>query len=398
MATDSELLYILGAYKDALSKKNITAIDAVEASADYYCNKLVSQNDQELLNLAFQKKLTQEKLDQFLSGWDIEVEGSYRALLLSYIMKKHPDLTFNEYTGPRLKGLLNFFKFNNLALISHYTKIVRALNEHGITPMIIKGGVMKYLRPELSRCMGDIDILIFDDKDYEKSKKIVLDLGYEYSEQPHSIDLHVPGSDAGVLDIHSYIDIESKYDKRKIINNFKKRATKTNVFGVPTYVPCTEDILFISLVNLVKNIRNKSSIRGILFTLFDFEYLKNSKSDFDWNIIIDDIRLTNTYSHMIIAIEFANKLVPGILPDFVATNKVMQRNVQKYFERDIYYYRYVYDIRALSGKTKMHNVHSIKDFFRYLNIKLTKQFRWFVLQHPVLIKIWLNIASKHGDK
>ena len=397
MAKDKEL-YILEAYKDALAKTTITAVDAIKISADYYYNKLVSKKDQDLLDLAFQKNLTQEKLDKFLYEWDIEAEGSYKALLLSYVMKKHPDLTFNDYTGPRLKGLLNFYKFGNLSLISHYTKIVRALNEHGITPMIMKGGVMKYLRPELSRCMCDIDILIFDDDDYKKSKTIVRDLGYEYDVQPHSIDLHVPGSEAGVLDIHSYIDIEAKYDKRKIINNFKKRATKTNVFGVPTYVPCAEDILFISLVNLVKNIRNKTSVNGVLFTLFDFEYLKNSKQDFDWNIIIDNIRLTNTEPQMIIAIEFANKLVPGILPDFVAKNKAVQHNAQKYFKRDIYYHKYVYEVRAKSGVTKIRNVHSLKDFVKYLNIKLTKQVRWFVLQHPVLIDMWLKLTSKNGDK
>ena len=396
MSGDHELF--IDAYKAALSKKNITAVDAIKASVDYYYNKLVSENDQSLLDMTFQNNLTQEKLDKFLSKWDIEAEGSDRALLLSYIMKRHPTLTFNEYTGPRLKGLLNFYKFSNLSLISHYSKIVGALNEHGIVPMIMKGGVMKYLRPELARNMGDIDILIFDDKDYEKSKQIVLDLGYKYDEQPHSIDLHVPGSDAGVLDIHTYIDIESSYDKDKILNNFRKRATKTTVFGTQTYVPCAEDILFISMVNLVKNIRYKTSIRGVLFTLFDFEYLQNSKPHFDWDIILDNIRLTKTYSQMLIAIQFANKLIPGILPDFVAHEKTMQRHVQKYINRDIYYSKYVYDIRALSGKTKMKDVHSAKDFLRYLKIKLTKQVRWFVLQHPVLIKIWLKIATKSGDK
>ena len=396
MFVDHELF--IDAYDGALTRKNLTAVDAIKASVDYYYNKLVSKNDQRLLDLAFQDNVTQQQLDDFLSTWDIEAEGSAKALLLSYFMKKHPTLVFNEYTGPRLKGVLNFCKFGNLSLISHYSKIGHALNEHNIIPMIMKGGVMKYLRPDLPRHMGDIDILIFDDKDYEDSKKIVLDLGYEYDEQPHSIDLHMHGSDAGILDIHTYIDLDSKYDKRKILNNLKKRAAKKTVFGVETYVPCAEDLLFISMVNLVKNIRNKTSVHGVLFNLFDFEYLKNSKPDFDWNIILDNIRLTKTYSQMVIAIEFANRLVPGILPDFLSHDKTMQRSVQRYFERDVYYSKYVYDIRAKSGKTKMRNVHSMRDFFKYLNIKLTKQFRWFVLQHPTLIRIWLKIASKRGDK
>lgn len=388
----------IDAYQGVLNSKNATAVDAIRASVDFYYNKLVSKNDQALLDLAFQDNLTQEQLDKFLSKWDIEAEGNAKALLLSYIMKKHPKLTFNEYTGPRLKGLLNFYRFDNLGLISHYSKIGHELNKNDITPMIMKGGVMKYLRPELSRNMGDIDILIFNDKDYEKSKKIVRDLGYDYIEQKHSIDLHPYGSKEGILDIHKYIEIESKYDKNKIINKFKKRATKKTVFNVETYVPCAEDILFISMVNMVKNIRHKSSVQGILFTLFDFEYLKNSKPDFDWNIIIDNIRITNAYPQMLIAIEFANRLVPGIIPDFLAQNKLVIRYAQKYFNRDIYYAKYINDIRARSANTKLHDVHSFKDFLKYLNIKATKQIRWFVLQHPTLVKIWLKLASKVGDK
>lgn len=396
MFTDNKLF--VDAYQRVLNTKNVTAVDAIKASVDFYYDKLVSKNDQNLLDLAFSDNLTQEQLDNFLSTWDIEAEGNAKALLLSYVMKKHPILTFNEYTGPRLKGLLNFFRFDNLGLISHYSKIGHELNKNGIVPMIMKGGVMKYLRPELSRNMGDIDILIFDDADYQKSKKIVVDMGYDYLEHDHSIDLHPHGSKEGILDIHTYIEIESKYDKQKIVSAFKKRATKATVFGVETYVPCAEDILFISLVNLVKNIRNKSSVQGILFTLFDFEYLKTSKPDFDWNIIVDNIRLMNAYPQMIIAIEFANRLVPGILPDFLAQDKAMKHYARQYFNHDIYYARYVHSIRAQSGKTKLHDIHSLKDFFKYVNIKLTKQFRWFVLNRPILVSVWLKFASKGGEK
>ena len=396
MSTGEKLF--VDAYQGVLNSKNATAVDAIKASVDYYYNKLVSKNDQDLLNLAFSENLTQKQLDAFLSTWDIEVAGSVKALLLSYIMKKHPNLKFDEYNGPRLKGLLNFYRFDNLGLISHYSKIGHELNKNGIIPMIMKGGVMKYLRPELSRNMGDIDILIFDDADYQKSKKIVVDMGYDYLEHNHSIDLHPHGSKDGILDIHTYIEIESKYNKNKIVSKFKKRATKADVFGVETYVPCTEDILFISMVNLVKNIRNKSSVQGILFNLFDFEYLKTSKPDFNWNIIKNNIRLMNAYPQMIIAIEFANKLVPGILPDFLSQDKALKRYARRYFNHDIYYAKYVHNIRAQSGKMKLHNVHSLKDFFKYINVKFTKQFRWFVLNHPTLVSIWLKIASKGGEK
>ena len=92
---------------------------------DYYYNNIITKNDQKLIDLAFMPNLTQEQLNAFLHSWDIEVAGSSKALLLSYVMKQHPNLDFGEYTGPRLKGVLNFFRFPNLDLISKYTQIVK---------------------------------------------------------------------------------------------------------------------------------------------------------------------------------------------------------------------------------------------------------------------------------
>lgn len=381
----------INANNEVMITKDMTVADAIKASVDYYYASLVSAKDQKLLNLAFNRDISQKDLDKFLSDWDIEVAGSAKALLLSYVMKSHPELKFNEYTGPRLKGVFNFFRFSNLTLLSNYTKIGRELNKNGIIPMIIKGGVMKYLRPELSRTMGDIDILVFGKDEYEKSKKISLDLGYEYEDNGHSIDLHTPGKQDGICDIHQYIELESEYDK-KILEKFKERAIKKTVFGVATYVPCPEDILFINMMNMVKNIHKNTSIHGILYALFDFDYLKNSKPNFDWGIVLDDICATNAHLQTIIAVGFANRLIPGILPEFLATNKITQNYIQKSFDHDRYYSLYVHAVRAKSAQTKIHDVHSFRDFLRYLNIKGTKQVRWFVLQHPVLIKIWLKLA------
>ena len=381
----------INAQDEVMITKDMTVADAIKASVDYYYKSLVSAKDQKLLDLAFNSNISQEDLDKFLSDWDIEAAGSAKALLLSYVMKSHPELKFNEYTGPRLKGVFNFFRFSNLTLLSNYTKIGHELNKNGIIPMIIKGGVMKYLRPELSRTMGDIDILVFGEDEYEKSKKIALDLGYEYEDNGHSIDLHTPGKQDGICDIHQYIDVESEYDKN-FLRKFKDRAIKKTVFGVETYVPCPEDIFFINMLNMIKNIHKNTSVHGILYALFDFEYLKNSKPDFNWDIVLDNICATNAHLQTIIAVEFANRLVPGILPEFLAKNKTSLNYVQQCFDHDRYYSIYVHEVRAKSAKTKLHDVHSVRDFLRYLNIKAKKQVRWFVLQHPALIKIWLKLA------
>ena len=77
-------------------------------------SELMSDKDKNLINMIFSSNPTQEKLDTFLEKWDIEAVGSAKALMLAYFMKMHPELNFSEYVGPRLNGLLRFYKFQNM--------------------------------------------------------------------------------------------------------------------------------------------------------------------------------------------------------------------------------------------------------------------------------------------
>jgi hypothetical protein len=134
-------------------------------------NELMSKNDENLINMIFEQNPKQKELNSFLEKWDIEVAGGAKALMLSYFMKLHPELEYSEYVGPRLKGLLNFYKFQNMKLISHYTRICNELKKKNIIPLIFKGGAMKHLRPEFSRVMGDIDVLVREE-DYQTAGRI----------------------------------------------------------------------------------------------------------------------------------------------------------------------------------------------------------------------------------
>ena len=60
-------------------------------------NNLLTKNDLKLLNLFFSETPTQDKLDSFLSTYDIEVAGGYKALMLSYFMRMHPELNFTNF-------------------------------------------------------------------------------------------------------------------------------------------------------------------------------------------------------------------------------------------------------------------------------------------------------------
>lgn len=254
----------------------------VNVIINMYLNEVVTENDKALLNLAFSKNPTQEELNDFLSKWDIEVAGSGKALLLSYFRRRHPELKFTSYEEPRLKGLLNFYRFSNLKTISHFSKLGREFNKKKIPFVILKGGAMKYLRQDLPRTMGDIDVLV--SKSFKKVPEIMINLGYTFEQFPHSIDMHEHNSEAGTVDVHKYIDMLS--EKSAKINKYLfARAKKVKVFGVDGFLPCHEDLFFLTLVNLAKNLREKTSSAGILFSLFDCKFLLEDKPDFDWNIV-----------------------------------------------------------------------------------------------------------------
>ena len=360
----AEKLYVDALQEILKTKPHIDAKGLMAASAQYFYDKLVKKGDQALMSLSFAKDLNQEKLDAFLKDFDIECVGNDKALLLSYVMKAHPDLTFDAYNGPRLSGLLTFYRFANLKLVAQYTQIGKELNAAGIVPLVMKGGAMKYLRPELSRAMSDIDILVHMGEEYKKSKQIAVDMGYDYEDNGHSIDLHEKGSMAGLLDIHQWVEMNSDYDKQ-FMNTIFDRAQKQKVFNVESYIPCAEDLVFLGLVNMVKNIREKTSLKGILYTLFDFEFLTQSKSDFNWEIVKDNIKRTDTYPQMYTAILFANQIVPGLLPEVLVEGKEFEKKIQNYCNRDIYYSIYIHDLKWKCKTLRL--IKSLKDWksFKY---------------------------------
>ena len=102
-------------------RKDSTITDAL---IDNFYNSILKKDEKKILELAFSENMHQEDLDDLLKIWDIEVKGGAKSLMLAYIMKMHPEMKFTSYEEPRLKGLLNFYKFSNMGIISHYKRFV----------------------------------------------------------------------------------------------------------------------------------------------------------------------------------------------------------------------------------------------------------------------------------
>ncbi|MBR6126139.1 nucleotidyltransferase family protein [bacterium] len=362
-------------------------IESIEGSiVEHFRNKYITESDKKLLNLFFKKDVLQEELDKFLEEWDIEREGGHKALMLSYFMKNHPELSYSPYIKPRLDGILKYYKFKNLNILSHYKKICTALISSNINFLIMKGGALRHYNPDFPRIMADVDILI-KDKKYEKAKNIAIKMGYKYTEYWHSIDLYETVSNNTVLDIHHKIDLQAK-NEVSLNRDLFNRANREKVFGIEgVYVPCPEDMMFLLLSNLNKNLMRNTSYHSILYSIIDSMYLFNLKSDFDWNIVRENAIKTKTESQVAVAIKFLNEYVPIKLPEMFS---------DEFYDKSIlsvYDGVFVDKLREESRSLKFNNIKSLSDLVYYVSFRLK-----YILYRRKFISKNVKFAKKILEK
>lgn len=377
-------------YIDYLKQLPLTHFESArvfDTLADYFYKCFISAEAQQFINLFMKPDLAQAELDNFLNVWDIEQHGADTALLLAYVMNEHPDLTFNDYTAPRLSGVKNYFRFKNLERIAEFKKVVGALNEKGIVPLVLKGGALKYLRPDLPRVMNDIDILLPDVKSYQQALKIAEDLGYHLTTAEHSTDLSKANNE-GVLDIHWCMDYYIK-NRDEFTAGLFKRAEKQHVFGAECFVPAKEDMLFLLLFHLAKNLRASSCRSALPYTVFDLKYLTGFNLNGD--IVLDDIEMTDSGVMILTAVKFLNKLAPGLVDEAFFNKEGLKDKVSKTLLRDIFYARYVFDVKyACKGLKFLPCLKSVADFKFYLKNKVQHFITKRMIKSDRAVKWFLN--------
>lgn len=367
--------------------KNMSITDAL---IENFYHQILKPEEKRLLEMTFEENPSQEELDMLLTHWDIEVKRAEKNLLLAYFMKYHPELTFSQYEGPRLKGLLKFLRFKNLELVSKFAQYGKILNKHGIVPLIFKGGLMRYLRPDLPRIMGDIDLLV-PEKDYEKGIQLGLEMGWEYQkETPHSVDFHEKGSDAGLVDLHKLIQMDTGCEGNFLQGLFK-RAHEENVFGARCLVPSYEDLMFIVLSNLARNLREKTSQGGVMYALFDCKFFLDQQPDFNWEIFKENARITGSEIHMNFSMKFINKISENIFPEKIRKAVVFEKETNDYSNMVMYNRFYLDDIRTRCRAMKIKEViFQPEKWLDYLLLKPKYVFLKCFKTHPRAIEILMK--------
>jgi hypothetical protein len=221
---------------------------------------------------------------------------------------------FSAYAGPRVKGLISFFRFANMKILARFAKIGKALNRAGIPMLLFKGGAMKVLRPAMHRPMGDVDVLVPRER-LDEAVRVCESLGCRVAARaPHGVDIHT-AADEPAVDIH-HVLFDTGCDSGAFHRGLIGRAAPACAFGVDVLLPAREDLLFLILNNLIKNTREFSSPHSLFFSLLDCRWLLAGKPDFDWAIVRGDADATGTGIFVRLAAELLNQMVSGLLPGF----------------------------------------------------------------------------------
>ena len=374
--------------KDALynSNQNLSIADVL---IDSFYSEIISYHEAELLKLVLSKAPLQKQVDNLLKFWDIEEKPVDKSLLLAYFMKEHPEVKFTTYEAPRLNGLLMKQRFKNLQVLVPSFKIIKELNKNGILPMLVKGAAMKFLRPDLPRVMGDVDILVSED-DFSRTIEIIKPLGFYYKKiYNHSVDFYDDKTKKSVIDVHKYIHMSTNCERR-ILSDLFGRAKSCNFNHVSVLLPSSEDMMFITLVNLYKNLRDKTSKKGILYAIFDCKFLVENKKDFNWNIVLGNAHKTKTEMQIDLALKVINRISDTIFPSEIKNSGTFEK-FKKTADNNLYMILYNrFYLNDLREKCKPLKIKEIFGDFRLFKAYMSMKPKYLCLKllrkHPILIK------------
>ena len=274
---------------------------------------LFSEVDLKILRLLRLPVVSQEQLDSALVERDFK-NYSTASLTIAYNFATiHREVTFPDEAKPFLNKVGLRCRDRHIKLLSHFSKINSALNEKGVSFIVIKGGAMKAYRPEWTRWMSDVDILIPGD-DFQDALNAVRGLGYIIGETHHSAGLRDPKTGQNVLDIHHFIPMGT--GKERLFNGILAKRSITLTFSsLDVKVPCPEDMVFISLVNFWKNVTHKTSERSVANLCFDLKFLKEREGDLNWELIRSNALVTGAVDTVYLSAKLLECIVPGFFPE-----------------------------------------------------------------------------------
>ena len=215
----------------------------------------------------------------------------------------------------------------NLTLFQELNKILKALNDHGIEVIVLKGAALLetiYRNPAL-RPLSDLDILV-KRQDLSRAERCLLDLGYsitgiEFSrwgaERFGGERLYVKGTDLPIyVDMHWYITnyVWMYNDRRQAeANRIWSRAQIVKIAGINALSLSIEDLILHTSIHLAIQ-----HFKFRLIWLRDIgEIIRHYQERIDWKKIVTISRQLGIERAMYYTLKYTQELLKVRVPEKV---------------------------------------------------------------------------------
>lgn len=186
--------------------------------------------------------------------------GPFLYKKLSELQVQLPDFALQAFKQSWLKTLSR-----NMVLIAHFSEVMTALNDVGISVIAMKGIYLsEWLYTEVGlRQFSDIDLLV-KPEDGERALSVMREMGYQQakSELPEDIQLkllpaHYPAMIKNGVSVEIHTRLHSRVTDYEIdIPSLWEASRTMEIHNVSTGVFCTEHLLLTLIQHLDKHLRS----------------------------------------------------------------------------------------------------------------------------------------------
>ncbi|RJQ18901.1 MAG: hypothetical protein C4560_06705, partial [Nitrospiraceae bacterium] len=187
----------------------------------------------------------------------------------------------------------------NMYLYSKLQKVVRALDEHGVDVMVLKGAALAgTVYPDIGlRTMADIDLLVKHEH-LDRVRDIMSGLDYEaqteagpeewYRKKHFHLPVYLHKEKSTAIEIHWHIT----QDPEGIdIGKWWERAGKAELHGVRALIPSPEDMVFHLCLHLhQESTIEKAALRGLCDIAGTLRYYEK---EIDWTLFCEEVSRCN---------------------------------------------------------------------------------------------------------
>ena len=254
-----------------------------------------------------------DRLERVIKRLDIW----HRPLMTTYFAC----IVANKYKlkDARLNGILDHCRFKNSIIANTFSDISKKLNDAGIPVLAIKGVARRLLNNKDIRPMNDADFCV-PKLDYKRAVEIAKDNGFNVM---HSLyySCDMLRGIHGAIDIHNTIFRGCSPASDKLIWS---RAQRVSGFGTDVFVPCAEDLLFISACDYYGDFiysmsSGKIDLDSIAiahpFVLPEIINSIKNNPDLDWRRVMEIAEMSNAGYQIRAIVAQIEKIHPGIITD-----------------------------------------------------------------------------------